>query len=72
MFDVGDSLRDALTAARGQLQDAQAAVARANAGERPGRSADAAMAQTAQAAIFTEALLAVERVRFAEIKAVTK
>jgi hypothetical protein len=30
------------------------------------------MAATAQAAIFTEALLAAERARFAEIKAVAK
>jgi hypothetical protein len=30
------------------------------------------MAQTAQAAIFTEALLTAARARFAEIKAVTK
>jgi len=72
MFDVGDSLHGALLAARAQLQAAQAAVARANAGEKPGRSADAAMAQTAEAAIFTEALLTVERARFAEIKAVAK
>lgn len=72
MFDVGDSLRDAVDAARGRLEDAQAAVARANSGVAAGRSADAAMAQTAQAAIFTEALLGVERARFEEIKGVAK
>ncbi len=72
MFDVGDSLRDALSAAHARLRDAQAAVARANSGAAPGRSADAAMAQTAQAAIFTEALLGAERARFEEIKAVAK
>jgi hypothetical protein len=72
MFDVGDSLRDAAVAARSRLLDAQAAVARANSGTARGRSADAAMAQTAQAAIFTEALLGAERSRFEEIKAVTK
>ncbi|HEX8826848.1 MAG TPA: hypothetical protein VF778_01920 [Xanthobacteraceae bacterium] len=72
MFDVGDSLRDALAGAGARLRDSQAAVARANSGEDRGRSADAAMAQAAQAAIFTEALLAAERARFAEIKAVTR
>jgi hypothetical protein len=72
MFDAGDSLRDALDGARDRLRDAQAAVARANAGERSGRAADAAMAQTAQAAIFSEALLNAEHARLAEIKAVTK
>jgi hypothetical protein len=72
MFDVGDSLRDALTGARQRLRDAQASIARANSGEASGRAADSAMAQTAQAAIFTEALLAAERARFEEIKAVTK
>ena len=72
MFDVGDSLREALAGARTHLQDAQLAVARANSGTATGRSADAAMAETAKAAIFTEALLNAERARFAEIKAVTK
>jgi hypothetical protein len=72
MFDVGDSLRDAVAAAHTMLRDAQAAVARANSGAMPGRSADAAMAQTAQAAIFTEALLGAARARFEEIKAVAK
>ncbi|HZV76901.1 MAG TPA: hypothetical protein VFF63_03960 [Candidatus Babeliales bacterium] len=71
MFDVGDSLRDAFAAARSRLRAAQTTVVVANAGE-SGRSADAAMAQTAQAAIFTEALLAAERQRFEAIKAVTK
>ncbi len=72
MFDVGESLRAALSEARTRLREAQESVARANAGGATGRSADAAMAQTAQAAIFTEVLLAAERARFAEIKAVTK
>jgi hypothetical protein len=72
MFDVGESLHDALSAARTRLHDAQASVALANTGNEAGRSADAAMAQTAQAAIFTEALLVAERARFEEIKAVTK
>ena len=72
MFDLGDSLRDALDAARVRLAGAQAAVARANAGGSAGRSADAALAATAQAAIFTEVLLAAQRARLAEIKAVAK
>ncbi len=72
MFDVGESLRDALYGARTQLRDAQAAVARANAGGTAGRSADAAMTHTAEAAIFTEALLGAERARFEELKSVTK
>ncbi len=72
MFDVGDSLRDALAAARARLHDAQASVALANSANTMGRSADAAMAQTAQAAIFTEVLLVAQRARFEEIKAVTK
>jgi hypothetical protein len=71
MFDVGDSLRGALDGAHADLLKAQAAVARAGASG-ANRSADAAMAQTAQAAIFTEALLGAEHARFAEIKSVTK
>ncbi len=72
MFDVGSSLQPALASARSRLLDAQTAIAQANAGRRAGRSADAAMAQTARAALFTEALLAAQRARFAEIKAVAK
>ncbi|MFY9663592.1 MAG: hypothetical protein WAL67_10570 [Candidatus Cybelea sp.] len=72
MFDVGESLRDAFSNAESRLRDAQASVARANSGEEAGGSADAAMARTAQGAIFTEALLAAERARLEEIKAVTK
>jgi len=71
LFDVGDSLRAALLGARTRLQEAQTSLALANAGK-AGRSADAAMAQTAGAAIFSEALLATERERFEAIKAVTK
>jgi hypothetical protein len=71
MFDVADSLRGALDGAHRDLLAAQAAVARsAIAGGN--RSADAAMAQTAQAAIFTQALLEAEHARLAEIKAVAK
>ncbi|HVN68761.1 MAG TPA: hypothetical protein VMU38_03780 [Candidatus Binatia bacterium] len=72
MYDVGGSLREAIHRANDQLRDAQLAVARANSGQGAGRFADAAMAKTAQAAIFTEALLAAERSRFEEIKGVTK
>jgi hypothetical protein len=72
MFDVGDSLRGALAEAGNRLRDAQGTVARANAGGAAGRAADAAMAQTAQAAIFSEALLNAEHARLEEIKAVTK
>ena len=71
MFDVADSLRGGLATAAAQLQQAQATVARANAGE-GGRTADAAMAQTAQAAIFDEALLGAMHARLEEVKAVTK
>jgi hypothetical protein len=72
MFDVGEVLRGALDAASLRLRHAQAAVARANASSGTSRSAGAAMAQTAQAAIFSEALLAAERARLAAIKAVTR
>lgn len=72
MFDVSESLHDALDRARSNLKAAQDSVALANAGRMTGRSADSAMAQCAQAAIFSEALLAVERSRFEAIKAVTK
>jgi hypothetical protein len=72
MYDVGDSLREAFVNARSRLRAAQDGVARANTGEVSGGRADAAMAATAQAAIFTEALLAAERARFAEIKSVAK
>jgi hypothetical protein len=72
MFDVGSSLRDALLSARRALFDAQAALARANSGREPGRGANAAMAQTARAALFSEALLSAQRARFEELKAVSK
>jgi len=72
MFDVGDSLQAALERGRAELRDAQSRVAAANAGGLAGRSTDAAMAQTARAAIFTEALLSAEHARLEEIKAVTR
>ncbi len=71
MFDVADSLRGGLQSAANRLRDAQGIVARANAGQ-SGRAADAAMAQTAQAAIFDEALLGAMHARLEEIKAATK
>lgn len=69
MFDVGESLRGGLSAANARLHEAQTALARAQAAG--GRSADTAMAQTAQCAIFTEALLASIKARFGEIKTVS-
>lgn len=72
MFDVGDSLQAALDAAHVELRDAQRRVAYANAGGPAGRSADAAMARTARAAIFTEALLSAQRARLEEIKSVAR
>jgi hypothetical protein len=72
MYDVGSSLRDAIDDARIRLAHAQSAVAQANAGGNAGRSADAAMAETAKAAIFSEALLSIERARFSAIKEVAK
>ncbi|HEY1977433.1 MAG TPA: hypothetical protein VGG89_12840 [Candidatus Baltobacteraceae bacterium] len=72
MFDVGDSLQSALERAHFELRDAQNRVANADAGGSAGRSADAAMARTAQAAIFTEALLTAEHARLEEIKSVAR
>ncbi|MBV9234139.1 MAG: hypothetical protein JO030_08860 [Candidatus Eremiobacteraeota bacterium] len=70
MFDVADSLRAPLDAAAGELHAAQRAVAEANASG--GRFAAAAMARSARAAVFTEALLAAAHARFEELKAVAK
>ena len=71
MFDVADGLQAGISRGQERLRDAQSAVAQANAGN-TGRSADAAMAQTAQAAIFSEALLGALHARLDEIKSVTK
>ena len=71
MFDVAESLRSGLESAARRMRDAQGAVAQANAG-RSGRSTDAAMAQSAKAAVFQEALLSAMHERLSEIKAVTK
>ena len=72
MFDVGDSLRPGLIAAQAHLRDAQSALAHANADGGSSRSADAAMAKTAEAAIFEEALLGAVHARLSEIKTVSK
>lgn len=72
MFDIGDTLQAALGRARVDLREAQSQVAAANTGGLSGRSADAAMARTAQAAIFTEALLSAEHARLEEIKTVAR
>ena len=71
MFDVQQGLNTGLNTADQQLAAAQRAVATANAGA-GGRSADAAMAKAAQAAIFSEALLGALHSRLEEIKSVTK
>lgn len=71
MFDVAGSLQHGFADAEVRLHNAQAAVASANAGH-GGRSTDAAMAQTAQVAIFEEALLAAVHARLSELKAVTR
>ena len=70
MFDVADSLRAALGDARSQLQNASSRVALANAGGLG--ETDGAMADTAKAALFQEALLGVVHARLEELKAVTK
>lgn len=72
MFDLAASLSDALAQGHERLLDAARALAAANAGQASGRRADAAMAQTARAAIFSEALLSATHARFEEIKLVTK
>lgn len=71
MFDVVESLLPGLRAAQSRLEAAQDALARSSVNP-GGRSADAAMAQTARAAIFNEALLGAVHSRFAEIKSVTR
>ncbi|MBV8373103.1 MAG: hypothetical protein JOY69_07560 [Candidatus Eremiobacteraeota bacterium] len=65
-------MQNALARSGDRLRDAQAAVVRANAGGNAGRAADAAMAQAAQAAIFSEVLINAERARLAEIKAAAR
>lgn len=71
MFDLGESLHAGLAGAQERLRRAQSAVADANAGH-GARSADAAMAETARAAIFSEALMNAVHARLSEVKAVTR
>lgn len=71
MFDISESLKSGLASAQERLGDAERHVASANAGA-DDRSADAAMAETARAAIFNEALLNAIHARLAELKSVTK
>jgi hypothetical protein len=71
MFDVAASLQEGFDRADVRMRDAQNSVASENAG-RNSRSADAAMAQVAQTALFREALLDATRARLLEIKMVTK
>ena len=71
MFDVADSLRAGFNSAQRALLDAQTALARAGAGGDAGHG-NAAMAQTAKAALFQEALLAAEHARLAELKGVAR
>lgn len=66
-----NGLGSGLDGAARRLAAAQHAVALANAGG-SSRSADAAMAGAAQAAIFSEALLGVLHSRFEALKSVTK
>jgi hypothetical protein len=71
MFDVADSLRGGLNLADRKLQSAQNEVAQAGAGH-AARATDAAMAATAQAVIFQQALLGAIHARLQELKAVSK
>ncbi|MEO6913646.1 MAG: hypothetical protein ABI182_06460 [Candidatus Baltobacteraceae bacterium] len=71
MFDVAPQLQTALDSAQARLGDAAGAAARAqtNLGA---ATTDLTMAQFAQRAIFTEALLSAMHARFAELKTVSK
>lgn len=71
MFDVGESLRGGLVSAGQHLRDAQDALARAGAGA-GSHTAARAMADTAQSALFSEALMAAIKSRLAEIKNAAK
>jgi hypothetical protein len=71
MFDVGESLRAGFDDAQSTLLQAQSALARSGASG-SGSESGAAMAQTARAALFEEALLNAEHARLAEVKAVAR
>jgi hypothetical protein len=70
MFDVGESLRPGFDDARRSLAQAQASVANSDAGANS--PSGSAMAKTARAALFEEALLSAEHARLAEIKSVVR
>jgi hypothetical protein len=70
MFDVGESLRPGFDAAQRSLAQAQAKLAGSGAGTNT--TDGGAMAETAQAALFEEALLSAEHARLAEIKGVAR
>lgn len=70
MFDVAQSLMNALAQSRDGLGSAALATARAQTPYGPSRS-DAAMAGVAEKAIFQEALMNAMHARLAEIKGVT-
>ncbi len=69
MFDVAESLTPALRNAQSQLDTAAATVAQVNA---HGGNTEEAMTATAQAALFSEALLGAVHARLAELKAAAK
>jgi hypothetical protein len=70
MFDVAASLHGGFAKADAELDEAQRALARSQI--HGGREAEGAMARTASAAIFTEALLNATRARLQEIASVAK
>jgi hypothetical protein len=70
MFDVAASLNDAMSLAQRDLSGAAFETSRAQT-TLGGTRVDAAMAEAARKAIFTEALLNAVHARLAEIKIVT-
>ncbi|HEY8297203.1 MAG TPA: hypothetical protein VIG32_04180 [Candidatus Baltobacteraceae bacterium] len=71
VFDIAAPLMQGLANARDRLTAAAAATARAQ--TVPGApQTDAAMADVAERAVFTEALLAATHARLEELKTVTK
>lgn len=71
MFDIGSSLMGALVDARRKLAAGASATARAQT-DLGNDSGDGAMAQIAERAIFSEALLAATHARLEEIKTAAK
>ncbi len=70
MFDVADSLMNALAAAKANLSAAATATSRSQTGFGSQRT-DSLLAAAANRAIFTEALLNAVHARLSEIKSVT-